>query len=60
MRQGDPLSPLLFVLIMEAFGRMLDKVVLDGHMSGFGVGHLDGRSLVVSHFLFVDETFNFL
>ena len=59
MRQGDPLSPLLFVLIMEALGRMLDKVVLDGHMSGFGVGCLKGRSLKVSRLLFADNTLIF-
>ena len=56
LRQGDPLSPLLFVLVMEALGRMLDKAVHDGHMSGFDVGRLEGRSLEVSHLLFADDT----
>ena len=45
-------SLLLFVLVMEALGRMLDKAVHDGHMSGFDVGRLEGRSLEVSHLLF--------
>ena len=58
MRQGDPLSPLLFVLVMEALGRMLDKAD-DGHMSGFDVGSEEGRSLSVSHLLFVDDTLVF-
>ncbi|XP_030924757.1 uncharacterized protein LOC115951746 [Quercus lobata] len=38
---------------------MLDKVVHEGRLSGFHVGNLEGRSLVVSHLLFVDNTLNF-
>ena len=59
LRQGDPLSPLLFVLVMEALGRMLDRAIHDGHMSGFGVGRVEGRSLAVSHLLFADDTLIF-
>ena len=44
---------------MEALGKMLDKAVHDGHMSGFGVGRLEGRSLAVSHLLFADSTLIF-
>ena len=59
MRQADHLSPLLFVLVMEALGRMLDKAVYEGRMLGFCVGDLEGRSLVVSHILFADDTLIF-
>ena len=38
---------------------MLDKVVHEGRLSGFHVGNLEGRSLVVSHLLFADNTLNF-
>ena len=59
LRQGDPLSLLLFVLVMEAIGKMLDKVVLEGRLSGFNVGVSARRSLMVSHLLFVDDTLIF-
>ena len=59
LRQDDPLPPLLFVLVMEALGRVLDKAVHHGHMPGFGVGRLEGISLAVSHLLFVDDTLIF-
>ena len=59
MRQGDPLAPFLFALVMDALGRMLDKAVYEGRMLGFCVGDLEGRSLVVSHILFADDTLIF-
>ena len=57
--QGDLLSPLLFVLVMKAPGRMLDKAVHVGCMLGFNVGNLEGRSMAVSHLLFADDTLIF-
>ena len=57
LRQSDPLCPLLFVLVMEALGRMLDKAVYKGRLSGFSVGNSEGRSLAVSHLLFADDTY---
>ena len=59
LRQGDPLFPLLFDLVMEAIGKMLDKAVHEGRLSGFNVGVFVGRSLMVSHLLFVDDTLIF-
>jgi mannosylglycoprotein endo-beta-mannosidase len=54
LRQGDPLSPLLFVIVMEAFSRMIEKAVTEGLLRGFAVGHLQ-----VSHLLFADDTLIF-
>ena len=44
---------------MEAIGKMLDKAVLEGRLSGFNIGVSVERSLMVSHLLFADDTLIF-
>ncbi|KAL5552484.1 hypothetical protein UlMin_039885 [Ulmus minor] len=38
LRQGDPLSPFLFILVADILGRMMDKAVSIGEVKGFKVG----------------------
>jgi hypothetical protein len=59
LRQGDPLSPLLFVIIMEALSKMMDQVVGGGLVSGFSVGREAPRLIMVSHLPFADDTLIF-
>ena len=59
LRQGDPLSPLLFVIIMEALSKMMDQVVGGGLVLGFSVGREAPRLIMVSHLLFADDTLIF-
>lgn len=55
LHQGDPLSPLLFVLIMDAFSRMLSRAMEGSFLSGFRVDNLNNSPLEISH-LFADDT----
>ncbi|XP_059446648.1 uncharacterized protein LOC132178217 [Corylus avellana] len=59
VRQRDPLSPLLFVLVMEAFSRMMNATVERDLMAGFSVGSRHSELMVVSHLLFADDTLIF-
>ena len=36
-QQGDPISPLLFVFVVEALSRMLSRSEEAGHLFGFSV-----------------------
>jgi hypothetical protein len=59
VRQGDPRSPFLFVLVMEAFTRMLGAFISRGLISGFTVGSSELNQVNVSHLLFADDTLVF-
>ena len=59
IRQGDSLSPLLFVIVMEALSRMMSQAVECGLLSSFQVGSSDSHLVRVSHLLFADDTLIF-
>ena len=59
VRQGDPLSPLLFVVVMEVFSRMMNVAVERELLSIFSVGTRHFEVMEVSHLLFADDTLIF-
>ena len=56
IRQGDPMSPYLFTLVMEGFS-MLFKLCID-EASSFGYHH-GCSELDISHLSFADDLFVF-
>ena len=59
LRQGDPLSPLLFLLIMEVLSRLLKKTEECNLIRGFHVGAVNSVGVCISHLLFADDTILF-
>ena len=59
LRQGDQLSPLLFLVMMEVFSRMMKRVEGAGLLRGFRADGRRGEGLCVSHLLFADDTILF-
>ena len=55
LRQGDPLFPLLFLLVMEMLSKLFKKTEEGGFIRGFQVGSMIGEDMGVSHLLFADD-----
>ena len=59
LRQEDPLSPLLFLVMMEVFSRMVKRMEGVGLLNGFKADGRRGKGECVSHLLFTDGTILF-
>ena len=59
LRQGDPLSPYLFVLGMEAFSLLVDRAAEGGFISGYKFKGRNGTERQITHLLFADDTLVF-
>ena len=60
LRQGVPLSPFLFIIVMEALCRLLEIAGGGNYISGFSIGDLFANQLMISYLLFLDDALIFL
>lgn len=51
LKQSDPLSPFLFIMVSDILSRMIKKAEM-GYISGFRLG---SKGDTISHFQFVDD-----
>jgi len=55
LRQGCPLSPLLFLLVVEGLSRIIQEQVKEKNIEGVSVA----RGLKITHLMFVDDVILF-
>ena len=59
LRQGDPLSPYLFVIGMEALSCLINHAVEGNYFARSRIAVGRGEDMVISHLLYADDTLIF-
>ena len=59
LRQGDLLSPYVFVIAMEALNCLLKSAICGGFLLAYQVRDRGGDGVMASHLLFADDTLVF-
>jgi hypothetical protein len=60
LRQGEPLFPLWFILVMETFRILMSRAMEGDFIDGLSECSRNTETLVISHLLFADDTMIFL
>ena len=55
LRQEDPLSPFLFIIVRYVLSRFISRAVSLGRLSGFKVGK-GSQEEIMSHLMFANDT----
>lgn len=58
LRQGDPLSQLLFIIVMEGLNKLIEKARTLQLLRGIEVGNF-GPKIEITHLFFADDTLMF-
>ena len=59
LRQGDPLSPYLFMIGIEALSYLIGRAIEGGFLSSCSIYGRNGEGMVISHLLYADDTILF-
>lgn len=59
LRQGDPLSPFLFILAMEGFDSLMRIAIQNRWIKGFQIQGNSGQVKEICHLLYADDTIIF-
>lgn len=59
LRQGDPLSLFLFIIVMEGLNNMVKKAKCNGWIKGFEAARSGNNSPEITHLQYADDTLIF-